>query len=58
MTLPPSPTPSESTDKVGRLEGALLGVLGVMGVLVVGSAVILSIVAITIGDGQIGIFTK
>jgi len=58
MTLPTSPTPSESTEKVGRLEGALLGVLGVMGVLVVGSAVVLSIVAIAVGDGQIGIFTK
>ena len=58
MTLPTSPAPSESTEKVGRLEGALLGVLGVMGVLVVGSAVVLSIVAIAVGDGQIGIFTK
>ena len=58
MTLPTPPTPSESTDKVGRLEGALLGVLGVMGALILGSALVLSIVAIAVGDGQIGIFTK
>jgi len=58
MTLPTSPAASESTDKIGRLEGALLGVVGVMAVLVIGSAVILSAVSILVGDGQIALFTK
>lgn len=58
MTLPTSPSPSESTQKIGKVEGALLGVLGLIALLITGGAVAISIVSLVIGGGQVEIFTE
>lgn len=49
MTLPGNPRPSESTEKVGKLEGALLGVLGIMGALIIGGSLVVMVTSLVLG---------
>ncbi|GAA1689426.1 hypothetical protein GCM10009792_06970 [Microcella alkalica] len=55
MTLPGNPTPSESTEKLGKLEGALLGVLGVMGALIVGGSLVVMAAMVLLGGNALAL---
>ncbi|WP_156376812.1 MULTISPECIES: hypothetical protein [unclassified Microcella] len=55
MTLPGTPTPSESTQRVGVLEGALLGVLGIMGALIIGGSLVVMVASLVLGGSALEI---
>lgn len=55
MTLPRHPTPSESMSKVGVLEGGLLAVLGIMGVLIVGGSLAVIVTSLVLGGNALEI---
>ncbi len=47
----------DGNDKVGPAEGFLLGVVGLIGGIIVVGGLVLSVVSIAVGDGQLSIFT-
>lgn len=55
MTLPANPRPSESTERIGKLEGALLGVLGIMGALIVGGSLVVMVTSLVLGGNALEI---
>lgn len=55
MTLPRHPTPSESMSKVGVLEGGLLAVLGILGVLIVGGSLAVIVTSLVLGGNALEI---
>ena len=55
MTMPGNPRPSESTVRIGKLEGALLGVLGIMGALVIGGSLVVMVTSLVLGGSALEI---
>ncbi len=49
MTQPHTPAPSESTTRLGLLEAGLLAVLGLLGLLIVGGALVVAVASIALG---------
>jgi hypothetical protein len=53
MSMPSNPTPSESTEKMGKLEGALLGVIGLIAVLTIGAGIVIGVTSIVLGGNAL-----
>lgn len=49
MTLPHTPAPSESTTRLGVLEAGLLAVIGLLGLLITGGAVVAAVASLVLG---------
>jgi len=55
MTLPGNPRPSESTERIGVLEGGLLAVLGIMGALIIGGSLVVMVTSLVLGGSALEI---
>lgn len=53
MTLPHTPAPSESTTRLGVLEGGLLAVIGALGLLVTAGAIVVAVASIVLGGSAL-----
>jgi hypothetical protein len=53
MTLPDNPTPSESTQKMGVLEGGLLGVIALIGGLITVGGLVIIVAGFLLGNNAL-----